>query len=75
MKIETITVGKSRSLKRGRSEAWLKCDVQASFDEPPTEAQVNELLSIVEETLDMEEDIERDRWNAAKDKPKEQQTG
>ena len=72
MKIETITVGKSRSLKRGRNEAWLKCSVRASFDEPPTESQVNELLSIVEETLDMEEDIERERWNAAEDQFRKQ---
>lgn len=72
MKIETITVGKSRSLKRGRSDAWLKCDVQASFDEPPTEAQVNELLSIVEETLEMEEALEHKRWNAAEDQFRKQ---
>lgn len=67
MKIETMTVGKSRSIKRGKLEVWVKCDISASFDEPPSEEQVNELLSIVEETLDMEESSERRRWNALKD--------
>lgn len=72
MKIETITVGKSRSVKRGRQETWVKCSVRASFDEPPTETQVNELLSIVEETLDMEEALEHKRWNAAEDQFRKQ---
>ena len=72
MKIESITVGKSRSVKRGKNEAWLKCSVRASFDEPPTEEQVNELLSVVEETLEMEEHIERQRWDAAKDQFRQQ---
>lgn len=75
MKIESMTVGKSRSLKRGRNETWIKCDVRASFDEPPTEEQVNELLSIVEDTLDLEEQIERERWDALKDQSRQQQVG
>ena len=72
MKIQSMTVGKSRKLRRGRDETWLRCEVVADFSSQPSEEQVNELLSVVEETLQMEEHIELERWNAAQNQFRKQ---
>lgn len=71
MRIQSITVGKSRSIKQGKlREIWIKTEITATYaeEEVPTDAQIEELLDEVERVLIKQEEIEYVRWNAPKNK-------
>lgn len=75
MKIASITVGKSRSLKLGKiRECWLKVEITATYaeEETPTEESLQELLDEVEQTLKTEEVMERAHWNETESKLRKQ---
>lgn len=68
MRLRTLTVGKSRSLKKGRLETWIKAEAQATFNEGEdlTEGSLLDLLATVEEVLSKQEEEENARWNCNK---------
>lgn len=70
MKISSVTVGKSRSVKRGKLECWVRAELTATFleSEIPTDQEITELLEEVERILNQQEELENARWNAAKNK-------
>jgi hypothetical protein len=70
MRIQSITVGKSRSVKRGKLECWVRAELTATLLEPevPTDQEITELLEEVERILKQQEESENARWNAAKNK-------
>lgn len=69
MRIQSITVGKTRSVKQGKlRECWVKCDITATYAETevPTDQEITELLDEVEKILIQQEVLERDRWTNIK---------
>jgi hypothetical protein len=75
MKIASITVGKSRSLKLGKlRETWVKVEITATYaeEETPTEESLQDLLDEVEQTLKTEEVMERAHWNETESKLRKQ---
>ena len=71
MRIQSITVGKSRSIKQGKlRETWIKTEITASYAEAevPTDQEIEELLGEVERILTQQEEIEHARWDKVKNK-------
>ena len=71
MRIQSITVGKTRSVKQGKlRECWIKSEITATYEteEIPTDQEITELLEEVERILNQQEELENARWNAAKNK-------
>lgn len=69
MRIQSITVGKTRSIKQGKlKECWVKCDITATYaaEEVPTDQEITELLDEVEKVLIQQEELERDKWTKIK---------
>ena len=70
MRIQSITVGKSRSVRRGKLECWVRAELTATFleAEVPTDQEIEELLDEVERILIQQEEIEHARWDKVKNK-------
>ena len=69
MRIQSITVGKTRSIKQGKlKECWIKTEISATYEteEVPTDQEITELLDEVEKILIQQEVLERDRWTNIK---------
>ena len=69
MRIQSITVGKTRSIKQGKlRECWIKSEITATYEteEVPTDQEITELLDEVEKILIQQEVLERDRWTNIK---------
>ena len=71
MRIQSITVGKTRSVKQGKlRECWVKCNITATYEteEVPTDQEITELLEEVERILNQQEESENARWATIKNK-------
>ena len=68
-----MVIGKSRSLKQGKLETWLKAELLVEFDDVITEDDVVEVINDIDDILEMEEQSERRKWEVDKDKFREQQ--
>ena len=69
MRIQSITVGKTRSIKQGKlKECWIKTEISATYaaEEVPTDQEIGELLEEVERILIQQEELENDRWTNSK---------
>ena len=71
---KNLIVGKSRSLKKGKLETWIKAELMVEIDsEELTVEDVEETIADVDAILDKEEQSERERWNEIENKFREQQ--
>lgn len=68
-KTKLIAVGKSRLLRRGSLQTWVKAEITGEFDTDPTIADIQEMIANISTILDEEEATENARWNAIKDQP------
>ena len=69
MRIQSITVGKTRSIKQGKlRECWIKSEITATYEteEVPTDQEITELLDEVEKILIQQEELERAKWTNIK---------
>ena len=69
---KNLIIGKSRSLKQGKLETWIKAELLAEFDGEITEEDVVEVIEDIDKILEMEEQSERRKWENNKDKFREQ---
>ena len=67
MKTRTLVIGKSRLLRAGNLQTWLKAEVIVDFEIDPTEANVQEIIEGIDHILLKEEETENARWNEVKD--------
>ena len=69
-KTRTLTIGKSRLLRRGNLQTWVKAEVMGEFDTDPTLEDVRDMITDIDTILNEEEVTENDRWNSLKDQPR-----
>lgn len=69
-KTRTLTIGKSRLLRRGNLQTWVKAEVMGEFDSDPTLEDVIDMITDIDTILNEEEATENDRWNSLKDQPR-----
>lgn len=71
-KTRTLTIGKSRLLRRGNLQTWVKAEVMGEFDIDPTLEDVRDMITDIDTILNEEEATENARWNSLKDQPRKQ---
>ena len=71
-KTRTLTIGKSRLLRRGNLQTWVKAEVMGEFDSDPTLEDVRDMITDIDTVLNEEEVTENVRWNSLKDQPRKQ---
>ena len=71
-KTRTLTIGKSRLLRRGNLQTWVKAEVMGEFDSDPTLEDVIDMITDIDTILNEEEATENVRWNSLKDQPRKQ---
>ena len=69
-KTRTLTIGKSRLLRRGNLQTWVKAEVMGEFDTDPTLDDVRDMITDIDTILNEEEVTENVRWNSLKDQPR-----
>ena len=69
-KTRTLTIGKSRLLRRGNLQTWVKAEVMGEFDSDPTLEDVRDMITDIDTILNEEEVTENVRWNSLKDQPR-----
>ena len=69
-KTRTLTIGKSRLLRRGNLQTWVKAEVMGEFDNDPTLEDVRDMITDIDTILNEEEVTENVRWNSLKDQPR-----
>ena len=69
-KTRTLTIGKSRLLRRGNLQTWVKAEVMGEFDTDPTLEDVRDMITDIDTILNEEEVTENVRWNSLKDQPR-----
>ena len=69
-KTRTLTIGKSRLLRRGNLQTWVKAEVMGEFDSDPTLEDVIDMITDIDTILNEEEVTENVRWNSLKDQPR-----
>lgn len=75
-KYKTLMVGKSRLIRRGKMETWIKADLVIEFEDEGLAicaSTVKEAINDIELTLEMEARREYERWDALTGKSGEQQ--
>lgn len=71
-KTRTLTIGKSRLLRRGNLQTWVKAEVMGEFDSDPTLEDVRDMITDIDTILNEEEVTENVRWSSLKDQPRKQ---
>ena len=71
-KTRTLTIGKSRLLRRGNLQTWVKAEVMGEFDTDPTLEDVRDMITDIDTILNEEEATENVRWSSLKDQPRQQ---
>ena len=69
-KTRTLTIGKSRLLRRGNLQTWVKAEVMGEFETDPTLEDVRDMITDIDTILNEEEVTENVRWNSLKDQPR-----
>ena len=69
-KTRTLTIGKSRLLRRGNLQTWVKAEVMGEFDTDPTLDDVRDMITDIDTILNEEEVTENVRWSSLKDQPR-----
>ena len=69
-KTRTLTIGKSRLLRRGNLQTWVKAEVMGEFDSDPTLEDVRDMITDIDTILNEEEVTENVRWSSLKDQPR-----
>ena len=69
-KTRTLTIGKSRLLRRGNLQTWIKAEVMGEFDTDPTLDDVRDMITDIDTILNEEEVTENVRWSSLKDQPR-----
>ena len=69
-KTRTLTIGKSRLLRRGNLQTWVKAEVMGEFETDPTLDDVRDMITDIDTILNEEEVTENVRWNSLKDQPR-----
>ena len=69
-KTRTLTIGKSRLLRRGNLQTWVKAEVMGEFDSDPTLDDVRDMITDIDTILNEEEVTENVRWSSLKDQPR-----
>lgn len=71
-KTRTLTIGKSRLLRRGNLQTWVKAEVTGEFDTDPALDDVRDMITDIDTILNEEEATENVRWSSLKDQPRKQ---
>ena len=69
-KTRTLTIGKSRLLRRGNLQTWVKAEVMGEFETDPTLDDVRDMITDIDTILNEEEVTENVRWSSLKDQPR-----
>ena len=68
MKVRTISIGKTRLVRSGNLQTWIKAEIQTEFETAPTLEDIDEVLLDINTILDKEEKEEVERWALMKAK-------
>jgi len=63
---KTLTIGKTRLLRRGNIQTWIKAELLTEFDSEPTLEDIADIITDIDTILIQEEETENVRWNATK---------
>ena len=63
-----MTLGKSRLLRRGNLQTWIKAEILTEFEGEPSIDDVREIIRDIDEILKEEEVTENARWDGLKNK-------
>lgn len=63
-----MTLGKSRLLRRGNLQTWIKAEILTEFEGGPSIDDVREIIRDIDEILKEEEVSENARWDGLKNK-------
>ena len=61
-----LSIGKTRLVRRGSLQTWLKAEVQIDIDSKPTVEDIEEVVSDIDDILQLEENTEHARWDEIK---------
>lgn len=61
-----LSIGKTRLVRRGSLQTWLKAEVQIDIDSKPTVEDIEEVVSDIDDILQLEENTEHARWDETK---------
>ena len=62
MKVRTISIGKTRLVRSGNLQTWIKAESLVEFETEPTLEDIDEALLDINTILDKEEKEEVERW-------------
>ena len=65
---KSMTLGKSRLLRRGNLQTWIKAEILTEFEGEPSIDDVREIIRDIDEILKEEEVTENARWDGLKNK-------
>lgn len=66
--VKSMSIGKSRLLRKGNLQTWIKAELLVEFEEEPTITDVREIINDIDAILKEEEVTENARWNASENK-------
>ena len=72
-KTTSITIGKSRLLRRGNLQTWVKAEITGEFESDPDLQDIADMIGDIDTILNEEESTENVRWNGIKNQQREQQ--
>lgn len=61
-----LSIGKTRLVRRGSLQTWLKAEVQIDIDSKPSVEDIEEVVSDIDDILQLEENTEHARWDEIK---------
>lgn len=67
-----LSIGKTRLVRRGSLQTWLKAEVQIDIDSKPSVEDIEEVVSDIDDILQLEENTEHARWDEIKNQQRKQ---
>ena len=67
-----LSVGKTRLVRRGSLQTWLKAEIQIDLDSKPSVEDIEEVVSDIDDILQLEENTEHARWDEIKSQQRKQ---